>query len=86
MGASPIRIDRLRESDIGRVVPRDHALRVLDGDHGLHARGLVARILEPSVVVSIPIPDLESAFDVDGGAAALHGLAMVSGSGFQWHE
>src|SRR5450631_3049188 len=85
MSTSPIWVDGLRESNVGGVVARDHALGVLDGNHGLHARGLVARVLEPSVIVGLAIPDLEAAFDVDCGAAALHGLAMVSGGGFQRH-
>src|SRR5205823_161187 len=77
MRASSIRIDRLRESDVGRVVARDHALRVLDGDDGLRARVLVARILEPAIVGGIALPHLEAAFDVDRGAAALDRFAAV---------
>src|SRR5471032_2841080 len=86
MRTSSIRIDRLRESNIGRVVPRDHALRVLDGDHRLHARELVARILEPPIVVALAIPDFEAPFDVDRGAATFYSVAaMISCSGLQRH-
>src|SRR5258706_8086396 len=86
MGTSAIWIDRLRESDVGRVVARNHALRVLDTDDGLQAQRLVARILEPSVVGAIAIPDLEAALDVRGRATALHDFAMRPGCGFQRHD
>src|SRR5688572_17746131 len=87
MSASPVRIDRLGESDIGRVVTRDHALRALDRDHRFRPRVLVARVLKPLVVEALARPLLEPAFDIDRRAAALYGFAaVVSPGGFQWHE
>src|SRR5438132_701433 len=86
MRTSAIRIDRLRESDVGGVVARDDALRVLDRDHRLRFRRLVAGILEPAVVGFLALPHLEATFDVDGRATAFHGLAMVSGGGFERHD
>ena len=86
MRTSSIRIDRLSESNVGRVVPRDHALRVLDVDDRLEAQRLVVfGNLEPTVVGALAIPDLEASFDVRRRATALHDLAMGSCCGLQRH-
>ena len=85
MAATSIRIDRLRESDIRRVVPRDHALRVLDVNRRLEAKRLLGRILEPAVIRGFAIPFLEAALDVDGRAAALDDFAVRARGGFQRH-
>src|SRR5947209_885347 len=86
MAASPIRIDRLSKPDIWRIVPRDHALRVLDRDHRLGPAVLaLGRFLEPPVVGRLAVVDLEAALGIDRRAAALGDFAMVAGSGLEGH-
>src|SRR3954469_15465134 len=87
MRTSSIRIDRLREPDIRRVMPRDHALRVLDRDHRLGLALLpFGRILEPAVIDRLAIVDLEAALGIDRRAAALGDFAMVAGGGLEGHR
>src|ERR1700687_161081 len=85
MAASPIGIDRLRESNIGRVVPRDDALRALDRNYGLRFRRLFARILEPVIIGFLASPYFEASLGVCRRSAAFGDFAVVSGGGFQGH-
>ena len=85
MGASPVGVERLREPEVGRVVPRHHALGELKVNRGLEAKRLFRGILEPAVIRRFAIPLLEAAFDIDGRAAALDNFAVRARGGFQRH-
>src|SRR5258706_15567820 len=86
MLASPIRIDRAIESDVGGIVARDDGLHALDSHDGLGLRGLVGRFLEPAVVCRFTSPLFETAFGVDGGTAALCDFPLVFRGGLGGHR
>src|SRR5258706_5089423 len=86
MLASPIRIDRAIESDVGGIVARDDGLHALDSHDGLGLRGLVGRFLEPAVVCRFTSPLFETAFGIDGRTAALCDFAVISRGGLERHR
>ena len=84
MLASLVRIDRLRETDIGRVVAGDDALHPFDGDVCLERRQFFfGRV--PSVVEGLSLFFLEAALWIDSCAAPFARVRMLAGDGFQWH-
>src|SRR6185312_12354371 len=75
MLAPAIRVHRLVEGDVGRVVAGDDAARALLGDLGARARrGLVQQQALPAVVLGVVTDGLEAPLRVGGGAAALDRL------------
>lgn len=70
---SPVRVHRLREADVGRVVAADDAARDFLGHHGLGTHGGLAVGIEraPAIVYLDGGGDREAAGHVGGGAAPL---------------
>src|SRR5208282_6109976 len=66
--AAAIGIDRLRERNVRRIVARDNAFRVFDGDVRLER--LLAAFVMPAVVECFACGMLKAAFGIDAGAAA----------------
>src|SRR3546814_11602753 len=68
--AAPVRVDRLAEGDVRRVVAADHAARAFLGDFGARAWCLfVQQGALPAVVFGLVTDALAAAFRVGGGAA-----------------
>jgi len=86
MAASPIGIDRLRQSNIGRAVTGDDALRVLEVNDRLEAHRPIGRVLEPPIIGRFTLPFLETTFEVDRRTAALDDFAVSTSSCFQRHK
>src|SRR3546814_2953847 len=72
--ATAIRIHRLAEADVGRVVAADDAARALLGDPGRRMRGRVLVHRTPAVVLAAGDGLLETAGDPRGRATTLDGL------------
>src|SRR6267143_2773374 len=62
MLTSPIRVDRLRKADVGRIVARDDRARALLGDAGLELGGILF-LGRPAVVERLARERLEAAGD-----------------------
>jgi len=84
MLAAAIGIDRAVEADVGRPVPGDDRLRLLDGDNGPQRRRSVVYLLadvEP-VFVGLPHRQVESSRrPVFGRAAAVADFGTGHGNG-----
>ena len=76
MLASPIRIDRAVEADIGRVVVRDDRARSLDGDLRLE-RTLVFLFRRPAIVEGFARDRLEAS--LHEGTRAAHMQRVLAG-------
>jgi len=74
MFATPIRVDRTVEADIGRVVAGDDLARGIDRDRGLEGRQFVEAL--PAVVEGDPRFSLEAAAFIGLRAAATPPLAF----------
>src|SRR6185369_12033122 len=74
--AAAIRIDRLRERDVWRLVAGDDRARCVDRYRGLDRRRLLRLLIEraPAVVDPNPGLRLEAAVRIGDGAAPLAGL------------
>lgn len=70
--ATAVRVDRLSEMDIRRIVAADHAARAFLGDLGARARAiLVEQLTRPAVIFGV-VPDaLKATFGIGRGAAPL---------------
>ena len=72
MLAAAIRVQRLIEGDVGRVVAADHAPGTFLGDLRARARRiLVQQCALPAVVLGLMADRFEAAFRIGGGTAAL---------------
>ena len=81
MLASSIRIDRLREIEVRRIVARDDRLRALDRDGCLRPGRRLLRRLEPAVVRALALFLLETPFRIGGRATTLVHFAARSRRG-----
>jgi hypothetical protein len=72
MFASTIRVDRLVESDVGRVVPADHAFRAVGFQRRVDAVGLLLDV--PTIVDRLDAGPFEATRGIGKSAPAFEGL------------
>ncbi len=83
--ATAIGVDRLSERDVRRVIAGNDTLGPLRGDDGPGTARFLLRRRVPAVFESLARILLETPFGIEGGAAALVGLAMITGYGLHSH-
>src|SRR3954463_2645776 len=74
--ASPVRIDRRAEADVGRIVVREDVARALDGDLRLEGPRILF-VGRPAVVERLARHGLEAALDERARAAHEGDLALA---------
>jgi len=85
MKASRVRIDRLRERNIRRVVAGNDARDALGGHDGLERLLFVLRRV-PAIIERFALLVLEATLGIDARAAALAGVGVLAAGGLEGHR
>jgi hypothetical protein len=81
--ATTVRVERIAERDIGRIVLSDDAFRALLRDGGFEYRRIsrLSGLFPSAIIEGFALPFFETAFEIEGGTAAFVDLVAVKRNG-----